>query len=139
MDAPTDDNISAYLDLLIKKSVKTVCRTCKPTYSTDPLTEKRIVVEELPFKDGAPPPEAVLDQWLRIISLAKGSGNCVAVHCVAGLGRAPILVAVALIEDGMEAENAINFIRKHRKGVFNTTQLNYLYGYKPRAGCCVIL
>lgn len=36
---------------------------------------------------------------------------CIAVHCVAGLGRAPVLVAIALIEAGMKFEDAVEMIR----------------------------
>lgn len=36
----------------------------------------------------------------------------IAVHCVAGLGRAPLLVALALIHRGCERINAIELIRK---------------------------
>lgn len=36
----------------------------------------------------------------------------VAVHCVAGLGRAPVMVAIALIELGMKYEEAVETIRE---------------------------
>lgn len=38
-----------------------------------------------------------------------------AVHCVAGLGRAPVMVAIALIENGMEPLDAVSFIRSKSK------------------------
>lgn len=41
----------------------------------------------------------------------ENSGPCLAVHCVAGLGRAPVLVAIALIEAGMKYEDAVEMIR----------------------------
>ena len=45
----------------------------------------------------------------------------IGVHCVAGLGRAPFLVAIALVNNGCSPINAINLIRKNRPGVFNYT------------------
>ncbi|KAG0266254.1 Protein tyrosine phosphatase type IVA 1 [Mortierella polycephala] len=54
----------------------------------------------------------------------------VAVHCVAGLGRAPILVAVALIEFGMANLDTVEFIRARRRGCFNNSQIQYINVYK---------
>ena len=50
----------------------------------------------------------------------------IAVHCVAGLGRAPLLVALALIHKGCEAINAIELIKRNRTGCLNMVQANYL-------------
>jgi len=70
----------------------------------------------------------------------------IAVHCVAGLGRAPVLVAIALIEFArMEPEDAASLIRKHRRGAINGIQLAWLQKYKRRfnrsgAGCsCIVM
>jgi protein tyrosine phosphatase type 4A len=62
-----------------------------------------------------------------------GEQVALAVHCVAGLGRAPVLVAIALIEFAhMDAVEAVTLIRRHRKGSINEKQLLYLEGYKRR-------
>lgn len=54
----------------------------------------------------------------------------IAVHCVAGLGRAPFFVAVALINNGCSPSNAIELIRKNRPGAFNLTQANFILEFK---------
>ena len=36
----------------------------------------------------------------------------IGVHCVAGLGRAPLLVALGLVYGGMEPCNAVDLIKK---------------------------
>lgn len=63
------------------------------------------------YDDGAAPPPEIIQRWLEAVrstfqnapdsSGPNGSeGPAIAVHCVAGLGRAPVLVAIALIEYG---------------------------------------
>lgn len=49
--------------------------------------------------------------WI-IWRFCTNPSSCVAVHCVAGLGRAPVLVALALIELGMKYEDAVELIRE---------------------------
>ncbi|TRY93061.1 hypothetical protein DNTS_023835 [Danionella cerebrum] len=111
------------------------------------------------FDDGAPPPSKVVEDWLSLLKrrFLEEPGCCIAVHCVAGLGRrhissinpgccrslqpystqrtsrrAPVLVAVALIESGMKYEDAIQFIRQKRRGAINSKQLTYLEKYRPK-------
>ncbi|XP_030644963.1 protein tyrosine phosphatase type IVA 3-like isoform X2 [Chanos chanos] len=91
-------------------------------------------IEDWPFDDGAPPPSKVVEDWLNLLRsrFMEDPGCCVAVHCVAGLGRAPVLVALALIESGMKYEDAIQFIRQKRRGAINSKQLTYLEKYRPK-------
>lgn len=66
---------------------------------------------EMEYDDGGAPPPEIIHKWLDVVrttfqhapdsSGPNGSdGPTIAVHCVAGLGRAPVLVAIALIEYG---------------------------------------
>jgi len=83
------------------------------------------------------------------IKNARSSPSSIAVHCVAGLGRAPVLVAIALIEfANMDPVQAVTHIRQHRRGAINTQQLNWLEQYRrsyktakanASGSCCAIL
>lgn len=144
MDAPTDSNLETYVAECKKHNVHTVARACEPTYATGPLTRAGIRVFETPFPDGDPPPHHVIDQWLGLVEeeFAAPDKRTLAVHCVAGLGRAPVLVAVALVEDGMDAMDAIDLIRRKRRGAINARQLKFLESYVPRrkkGGCCTLM
>lgn len=96
----------------------------------------------MPFKDGELPSPQVISQWLKLVVLhyhqvkacyANGEGGeevvdppCIAVHCVAGLGRAPVLVVIALIEFGCDPVDAVEAVRKNRPGALNKKQIRWL-------------
>jgi protein tyrosine phosphatase type 4A len=91
------------------------------------------------YPDGQSPPPEIISRWLTVVydtfdKAGKDEKPCIAIHCVAGLGRlandcptfvflifysvrAPVLVALALIEYGFDAISAVTFIRERRYSV----------------------
>jgi len=143
MDAPTDYNLNVYIECLKDHKIQTLVRTCEPTYASDQLDKAGIKVIDLRFCDGEPPSHHVINQWLNIVHDENIIHNRpVAIHCVAGLGRSPLLAAIALIEFAdMEPIESVELIRKTRKGAIDQKQLNYLKNYKSqrRERGCIIL
>jgi protein tyrosine phosphatase type 4A len=167
MDAPRQGNLHLYIKEMRKHSVTDLVRVCEPTYQTGELQNAGISVHNMEYPDGHSPPKDVIDEWLKVVDKVFYSNNstsastsnsgpvtleaharhCVAVHCVAGLGRAPVMVAIALIEfDNMDPVDAVTLIRRFRRGAINEKQLLYLEGYKKsyhkkysaEGGCCII-
>ncbi|KAK1886796.1 Protein tyrosine phosphatase type IVA 1 [Dissostichus eleginoides] len=118
---PTNVTLNKFIEELKKYGVSTVVRVCEATYDSTLVVKEGIQV-------------LIVDDWLNLLKLKfrEEAGCCVAVHCVAGLGRAPVLVALALIECGMKYEDAVQFIRQKRRGAFNSKQLFYLEKYRPK-------
>lgn len=148
-DRPNDQTIHTFIQELKKHNVKEVVRVCEPTYKVEELKAEGINVIDLVFDDGTFPPNEVIDEWFELLKnrFRESPDACVAVHCVAGLGRAPVLVALALIELGLKYEDAVALIRDKRRGAINSKQLAYLEKYRPKSrlklkngqknSCCV--
>lgn len=134
-DRPTDSSMDRYIEELKKHNAHDVVRVCEPTYKTDRLNHEGIKVLDWAFDDGSPPPNEIVDDWFNLLKrrFHEDPGCCVAVHCVAGLGRAPVLVAIALIEGGMKYEDAVELIREKRRGSINAKQLAFLEKYRPKS------
>jgi len=133
-DAPNDENLPLYITEFKKHNVHHLVRACDPTYAVDPLKSINITVHDMPFPDGGPPSDEVVDKWLSLLrsTYKEDEKETIGVHCVAGLGRAPVLVAIALIEGGMNPLQAVTYIRERRRGSINMKQLHWLKNYKPR-------
>lgn len=150
--SPRADTLDAYAAALVTHRVKHVVRLCEPLYDSSMLEKKGFIVHDLQFPDGEVPPERVVTAWLSLLdaifdldkaartdSLSSSSyadlskiTESVAVHCAAGLGRAPVLLAVALIELGFDPFDAIAAIRTRRRGAINGPQMAFLLHYVPR-------
>ncbi|KAJ3075987.1 Protein tyrosine phosphatase type IVA 1 [Podochytrium sp. JEL0797] len=139
-DAPTDSNLPLYLEELQTRNVTDIFRVCDSTYNSATCAAAGVTVHDASFTDGSAPSSAVAKAFLTLCHDRFGSlggsdtpsAHAIGVHCVAGLGRAPILVAIALVESGMSAIDAIEFVRQKRRGAFNSVQLAYLVNdYKP--------
>nr|KAF6426755.1 protein tyrosine phosphatase 4A3 [Molossus molossus] len=106
---PTNATLSTFIEDLKKYGATTVVRVCEVTYDKALLEKDGITVVDWPFDDGAPPPGKVVEDWLSLLKakFCDDPGSCVAVHCVAGLGR-------------------------KRRGAINSKQLTYLEKYRPK-------
>lgn len=145
MDAPRDSNLPDYLREMKKRHVGDIVRVCEDvTYKKEVMEENGIVVHDMAYKDGTTPPSEVLRRWLDLCVQRyrkEKSKGTIAIHCVAGLGRAPLLVAIAIIESGYDYTDAVQLIRSKRSGCINSAQLEFLKQYKPvsgATGCCVV-
>lgn len=148
-DRPSDQNILTYIQELKKHNVSAVVRVCEPSYKIDDLNSIGIEVIDLVYDDGTFPPGEVVDEWFKLLKnqFHENPDACVAVHCVSGLGRAPVMVALALIELGLKYEEAVELIREKRRGAINAKQLGFLEKYRPKSrlklknghknSCCV--
>lgn len=136
MDAPRESNLHLYLRECKKYNVTNLVRISEPTYSKDEVEAAGIQLHEMYYPDGQSPPPEVIQRWLEVVfgcfdkPTAREEKPCIAIHCVAGLGRAPVLVAIALIEYGFDPISAVTFIRGKRRGAINAVQLNYLESYR---------
>ncbi|KAG0312513.1 Protein tyrosine phosphatase type IVA 1 [Dissophora globulifera] len=138
LDCPSDTTLPAYLPVLEEHHVTDLVRICEGSpYSPKPLEDSGIRVHDnMKFTDGTAPGKDVVAKWLDLNDEAffnsTEKGRCIAVHCVSGIGRAPVLVAVSLVEGGMDSLDAIAYIRKARRGALNRNQIAFLDSYKKR-------
>lgn len=104
------------------------------------------------YDDGGAPPTEIINKWLDVVQTTfhdapdssgpnGNEGPAIAVHCVAGLGRAPVLVAIALIEYGKVSWHAFRHRlfpgcgKAGRAITMRATRAWYLRRWKPNNMC----
>lgn len=96
------------------------------------MRSEGIEVYDLAYSDGTSPPDEIVDEWFKLLKkqFHENPDACVAVHCIAGLGRAPVMVALALIELGLKYEEAVELIREYVDLLmFNCRHVVYIFLY----------
>jgi len=137
---PQDCTMTQYVESCQKNNVRHLVCASQPTYDSSPVTKMEVNYVAIPFPDGHPPPDEVVEEWLSLCDHCKEinakrdevSMDAIAVHCIAGLGRSPVLVGIALIEDGLDFQSAIDLICAARHGALNTQQKVFLAHYRTR-------
>jgi len=116
-DCPTDSTLPEFVNLHIGHGTKHIIRISKPTYETSGLIEAGIAVHELYFDDGSVPGPDLVKQYFDLLEAITKEGGpvIVGVHCVSGIGRAPLLVSMAMVQKGMDRLDAVAFIRYKRQ------------------------
>jgi protein tyrosine phosphatase type 4A len=113
--SPSENSLESYIQDLERYHVSCLVRVCDPTYSAEMIKERGIRVYDWKFDDGGWPPMEIIEKFLKLCVDVFTSGNnndAIGIHCVAGLGRSPVLIAIALLEAGMKCEDAVFLIRR---------------------------
>jgi len=126
--APTAAELPTYPTALAAAGVTDLVVVTELTFPTAPFVAAGITVTDLPWENGLPPPPSVVAAWMALIDRADGVVACA---CMAGLGRAPTLVAAALVERGVSVAEAVGVVRARRRGAINGVQMGWLFAYVP--------
>ncbi|EGF82419.1 hypothetical protein BATDEDRAFT_6575, partial [Batrachochytrium dendrobatidis JAM81] len=138
-DCPDKNHIDEFSHLLLSHQVSDVLRICDPSaYDASLLSVAGIKVHELYFEDGRLYKLSILNQKAKLLSTSStldkkissssltSTKPVLAIHCVSGIGRAPVLVCCALIDYGMDPSDAVAYVRKYRRGAINKSQLAWI-------------
>ncbi|HLZ07030.1 MAG TPA: HAD-IA family hydrolase, partial [Chloroflexota bacterium] len=100
--------------------------------SDDPdiLAANELRFLHLPMTDGDPLTQEQLAEGSRWVATERAEGRRVLVHCQHGVGRSVMLVAATLMDGGMGAREALDYIKTRRpKIAFSPGQLAAVYEY----------
>lgn len=132
--SPDLSNINNYKDQLTSHGVKHLVKLSENEYNGNILMSSGIAVTNIPIKDGMTPSKHDTEIWLDIVKKDK----IVAVHCLSGLGRAPLMVAIAMVKLGkIDPLVAITTMRGHIRGCMNKKQITYLTEM-THDRCCIM-
>lgn len=147
MEEPTDDNIDEVIANFKRDRVKHLISLSENKLNNKDIFRKNdIKLHYLPIESGKYPSDSNKDYWLKLLKSYQDSPSVktragsisIAINCEAGLGRAPIMFAIALIEIyKLDVYNSIGLIRNSIPKAFNQYQLNKLFSnYESKTSSC---
>lgn len=99
-----------------------------------------LTTQHLNIEAGSLPSSLVLRQWLSSVRSVfyphndvelRETRECIAIMNSSVVGTGTLLVAIALIESGLEKQSAIDLIRLKLPTAFSDSQIHYLMQYQP--------
>jgi hypothetical protein len=90
------------------------------------LVPRGSVLVHWPVEDGPVPDPEVLRGVASLVDRSLRLGKVVYVHCQAGMNRSALVVARALMEGGMSAQEEIDHVRERRKGSLSDEYAEWL-------------
>jgi len=138
-DCPSNETLPAYVDVFATENVKDLIRISQnDVYDKNTLEKEGIRVwDDLKFEDGSVPSAPIVAKLRNIIRyiVLRGQSPGLAIHCVSGIGRAPLFATMTLIDYGMDPLDAIELVRSKRRGSLNRKQVDWIVdGFKPIKG-----
>ena len=107
---------------LAEQGVRLIVNLHERGHDADRLARFGLTEVHLPVPDFTAPTPEQLSRGVHAINRALSAGQCVAVHCAAGLGRTGTLLACYLVSTGLEPKAAIARIRAVRPGSVETAE-----------------
>lgn len=136
--SPKSEYIKEFSEFLKSKEITDTFCFCDFSYDSTVIERNNIRFHDLFFPDGRNPPHEIISKFDKIIdeiilqnSPTKHLPIIINMHCLAGMGRAPTMLAYFMISRcGFERPNAIEIIRQRRRGSINRIQLYWILGAK---------
>jgi protein tyrosine phosphatase type 4A len=100
-DCPDNEHLSEFGMMLKSHSITHVVRLCSATtYNAQELAASGIIVHEMYTEDGKTPTKETIAQYRDLVRMAIDTKeNAIAIHCVSGIGRAPLFVCMVCFID----------------------------------------
>lgn len=137
---PKEDDKDYFLSFSKANNIKFVIRACfEESYADTFYSDNNINIYNITFKYGCVPSQEIVCKLLEIYYMCKDK-EYILIQCLNGLGSAPLLCAILIIETGYDYYNTIDRIRRIIRGAFNKKQLIFLNKYynenKKNTACC---
>ena len=126
--SPSANTIECYIEMLKNKNIEIVIKLNeKHMYDINKIKNNNIAFEEIVIEDGNIPSDDNIYKLNEIV----GKYNNICIHCMAGLGRAPLIMALILIlQFNQDPDDTAIEIRNLIPNCLNTTQLQFLTKFK---------
>ena len=109
-------------------------KLCDKKFFVSKIYSNNLKWIHLPIADLKAPDHKFIDKWQTTKALLKNDlidGKNIVLHCMGGKGRSGTIAAILLIEFGEKNKEAIEIVRKNRKGAIETKeQEDYILSYK---------